>query len=99
MIIILPLTSSLSRVAQAYLNQKKLDAEAKQLQTAVIGFSKQTQNWITLIDGFSAALKELGDIENWARAIENDMKSVTGVLEVAYKSARQNQATPGGTGN
>lgn len=82
-----------SRVAQAYLNQKKLDAEAKQLQTAVIGFSKQTQQWMTLIDGFSAALKELGDIENWALAIENDMKNVTGTLEVAYKAARQNPST------
>lgn len=84
-----------SRVAQAYLNQKKLDAEAKQLQSAVIGFSKQTQQWMTLIDGFSAALKELGDIENWARAIENDMKSVTGILEVAYKTTRPIQPPTG----
>lgn len=53
---------------------------------------------MTLIDGFSAALKELGDVENWARAIENDMKQVTGILEVAYKTARQNQA-PSGSGN
>lgn len=82
-------------MAQAYLNQKKLDSEAKQLQSAVIGFSKQTQQWMTLIDGFSAALKELGDIENWARAIENDMRSVTGTLEVAYKTARQTQASAG----
>lgn len=88
-----------SSVAQAYLNQKKLDSEAKHLQTAVIGFSKQTQQWITLIDGFSAALKELGDIENWARAIENDMRSVTGILEVAYKTARQTQAAPGAGNN
>lgn len=50
---------------------------------------------MTLIDGFSAALKELGDIENWARAIENDMKSVTGILEVAYKTTRPIQPPTG----
>lgn len=61
----------------------------------MIGFSKQTQQWMTLIDGFSAALKELGDIENWARAIENDMKSVTGILEVAYKTTRPIQPPTG----
>lgn len=91
--------SLFSRVAQAYLNQKKLDAEAKQLQTAVMSFSKQTQQWMNLIDGFSGALKELGDIENWARSIENDMKSITGALEVAYKATRQPPTPPTTSGN
>ena len=45
------------RVAQAYLNQKRLDAEAKQLHVGAHNFSKQTQQWLTLIEGFSSALK------------------------------------------
>lgn len=44
-------------VAQAYLNQKRLDAEAKQLHTSATNFSKQTQQWMNLIEGFSSALK------------------------------------------
>lgn len=78
-------------MAQAYLNQKKLDAEAKQLHVGATNFAKQTQQWLLLIEGFSSALKELGDVENWARSIENDLRSVTGALEIAYKSARENQ--------
>ncbi|VVC28260.1 Biogenesis of lysosome-related organelles complex 1 subunit 1 [Cinara cedri] len=72
-------------VAQAYLNQKKLDAEAKQLHQSAIVFSKQTSQWLSLIDTFNSALKELGDVENWTRTIENDMRNITTTLEYAYK--------------
>lgn len=76
-------------VAQAYLNQKKLDAEAKSLHQGAINFSKQTQQWLALVENFSSALKEIGDVENWARSIENDMKIVTDTLENAYKMTQE----------
>lgn len=44
-------------VAQAYLNQKRLDAEAKQLHISATNFAKQTSQWMNLIEGFSSALK------------------------------------------
>ena len=56
---------------------------------AANNFSKQTQQWLHLIDNFSSALKELGDLENWARTIEKDMNSCTAALEVAYKLERE----------
>ncbi|XP_066145334.1 biogenesis of lysosome-related organelles complex 1 subunit 1 [Euwallacea fornicatus] len=76
-------------VAQAYLNQKKLDAEAKQLHTSAQAFSKQTQQWLSLVESFSSALKELGDVENWAKTIEGDMQTITTALEIAYKSSQE----------
>ncbi|CAD7011867.1 biogenesis of lysosome-related organelles complex 1 subunit 1 [Ceratitis capitata] len=78
-------------VAQAYLNQKRLDAEAKQLHAGATNFAKQTQQWLQLIDNFSSALKELGDVENWARSIESDMQVIQSTLEIAYKTSRQTQ--------
>ncbi|CAO1409203.1 unnamed protein product [Diamesa tonsa] len=76
-------------VAQAYLNQKRLDQEAKNLNVAANNFNKQTQQWLSLIDGFSSSLKELGDVENWAKTIEKDMKTICTALEIAYKIERE----------
>lgn len=72
-------------MAQAYLNQKRLDAEAKQLHHSATNFTKQTQQWVNLVESFSSALKEIGDAENWARSIEMDMRTITTALEYSYK--------------
>lgn len=80
-------------VAQAYLNQKKLDAEAKQLHNNALQFSKQTQQWLSLVDNFNSALKEIGDVENWAKVIEEDMRLISAALETAYEgSMNENSA-------
>uniref|UniRef100_A0A8D9C0M8 Biogenesis of lysosome-related organelles complex 1 subunit 1 n=1 Tax=Cacopsylla melanoneura TaxID=428564 RepID=A0A8D9C0M8_9HEMI len=83
-------------VAQAYLNQKKLDAEAKQLHTNAITFSKQTQQWLSLVDNFNSALKEIGDVENWAKVIEEDMRVISAALETAYEGSMNENAATGG---
>jgi len=78
-------------VAQAYLNQKRLDAEAKQLHSSAINFSKQTNQWLNLVETFSSALKELGDVENWAKTIEGDVRTITIALENVYKDSQESQ--------
>ncbi|KAF2880293.1 hypothetical protein ILUMI_25889 [Ignelater luminosus] len=78
-------------VAQAYLNQKRLDAEAKQLHSSAINFSKQTHQWLTLVETFSSALKELGDVENWAKTIEGDVRTITIALDSVYKDSQESQ--------
>jgi len=80
-------------VAQAYLNQKRLDAEAKQLHTNATDFAKQTQNWLNLVKTFNTTLKDLGDVKNWAKAIEDDMKTVSSTLEYTYKVNREANST------
>jgi hypothetical protein len=72
-------------VAQAYLNQKRLDVEAKQLHSHANNFARQTQQWLNLVDQFNSSLKELGDVESWSRAIERDMKTISSALEYTYK--------------
>lgn len=82
-------------VAQAYLNQKRLDSEAKQLHLNATNFSKQTTAWLQLIDSFNSSLKEVGDVESWAKTIENDMRAVSSTLEYAYK-VNSEQSPAGG---
>ena len=84
-------------VAQAYLNQKRLDSEAKQLHLNATNFSKQTTAWLQLIDSFNNSLKEVGDVESWAKTIETDMRAISSTLEYAYKvnSEASNSQSPG----
>lgn len=37
------------------------------------------------MNNFNESLKQLGDVENWAKCIENDMKEISSILEFVYK--------------
>uniref|UniRef100_A0A8C5H6L8 Biogenesis of lysosome-related organelles complex 1 subunit 1 n=2 Tax=Gouania willdenowi TaxID=441366 RepID=A0A8C5H6L8_GOUWI len=76
-------------VSQAYVNQRKLDHEVKTLQVQASQFSKQTAQWISMVEGFNQALKEIGDVENWARSIEMDMRTIATALEYVHKGHLQ----------
>ncbi|MEQ2221571.1 hypothetical protein ILYODFUR_017243 [Ilyodon furcidens] len=78
-------------VAQAYVNQRKLDHEVKTLQVQASQFSKQTAQWINMVEGFNQALKEIGDVENWARSIEMDMRTIATALDPSELKQKNNQ--------
>ncbi len=74
-----------NRVSMAYANEKRLDTEARQLQANAAQFAKQSMQWLSLIENFNTALKELGDVENWAKSIEVDMHTISSAMEYALK--------------
>ncbi|KAK9767666.1 hypothetical protein K7432_002387 [Basidiobolus ranarum] len=78
------------RVAQVYSNQKELEQSAKKISLQAHKYSKQAKNWLQLIDQFNSALKELGDVQNWAEVIEQDMRDVTKTLELVASSSETN---------
>ncbi|KAF9091040.1 NHP2-like protein 1 [Mortierella sp. GBA35] len=59
------------RVSQIFLNQKDLEQEARNLSLQTARYSKQTAQWLALVDQFGSALKELGDVQNWVQAEVN----------------------------
>uniref|UniRef100_A0A0L8GTY8 Biogenesis of lysosome-related organelles complex 1 subunit 1 n=1 Tax=Octopus bimaculoides TaxID=37653 RepID=A0A0L8GTY8_OCTBM len=52
-----------------------------------------TMQWLKLVEDFNTALKEIGDVENWARNIEADMRTISSALEYAYRKTEENEDT------
>ena len=80
-------------VATVWHNQQQLEAEARQLQEQAQRFNTQTGQWLSTFQSFHQALKELGDVENWARTIEADMAFINSSLE-QVQSAREREQPP-----
>ena len=68
-------------VATVWHNQQQLEAEARQLHQQAQRLSKQSAQWAESYQGFHQALKALGDVENWAKAIESDMAFIHSSLD------------------
>eukprot|EP01027_Heterolobosea_sp_BB2_P021711 GEZU01031402.1.p1 GENE.GEZU01031402.1~~GEZU01031402.1.p1 ORF type:complete len:154 (+),score=46.44 GEZU01031402.1:102-563(+) len=83
-----------SGVSEIFANQQALEAEAKALQQHAARFAKQTQNWIVLFDQLNTALKELGDVENWSKMIENDVDVICNALEFTANATQSKQQSP-----
>jgi len=80
-------------VATVWHNQQQLEAEARQLQQQAQRFNAQTGQWLSTFQSFHQSLKELGDVENWARTIEADMAFINSSLE-QVQSAREREQPP-----
>ncbi|OZJ05491.1 hypothetical protein BZG36_01886 [Bifiguratus adelaidae] len=65
--------------------QRDIEQQAKQLKAQTTRYSKQTKQWLTLVDNFNVALKELGDVQQWASVMERDLTQVMGTLEEVHR--------------
>lgn len=72
-------------VSRVYLNEHKLDSEARKLQENVTRMTKQAQQWMIVCKSLNGAVKDLGDINLWTRKIENDVRFIASAIQESYK--------------
>ncbi|KAJ1955919.1 hypothetical protein EC988_001615 [Linderina pennispora] len=77
------LSSQLSRVLE---NQREIESLSRDCAHLVQQHARSTAKWTRLVDQFNGALKELGDVRNWAQVIERDMLDVAATLELVHGS-------------
>ena len=75
--------------ATVWHNQQQLEAEARLLHQQTQRLAKQSSQWVATYQGFHQALKDLGDVENWAKAIESDMAFIHSALDGVTASREQ----------
>ncbi|CAG9320177.1 unnamed protein product [Blepharisma stoltei] len=74
------LNSLNSQVEALHENQKQIEVQTKQFRQESTKLATQTKKWITMYDQLNDALKQVGDIVNWAEIIENDMNQVASAV-------------------
>ena len=75
--------------ATVWHNQQQLEAEARVLHQQSQLLSKQSAQWVASYQSFHQALKALGDVENWAKAIESDMAFINASLDDVQQQREQ----------
>ncbi|SAM04238.1 hypothetical protein [Absidia glauca] len=72
-------------VSTMFAKQKALEQESRELAQHTARYTKQTKQWLQLVDDFNDALKELGDVQHWAQVMEQDMRAVMTTLDFVYQ--------------
>jgi hypothetical protein len=78
-------------VVQVFHNQQLLEAEAKLLHQQAQRFTKQTTQWLNMFQTLNTSLKELGDVENWAGHIHDDVQIIVKNIDQAIAIKQQQQ--------
>ncbi|KAE9550359.1 hypothetical protein FO519_006419 [Halicephalobus sp. NKZ332] len=82
-----------AKVSHAYNNQKRIDVEGKKLENNAVNLGKQAEQWAAMVETFTTAVKEIGDVQSWGNAIENDMKIISNTLAEAHVTRNQQSPT------
>ncbi|KAJ2005455.1 hypothetical protein GGI04_001963 [Coemansia thaxteri] len=79
-------TQLAAQLARVHDNQREIESLARDCAHLVQTHTRSAAKWTRLADQFTTALKELGDVTNWAHVIERDMLDVAATLELVHAS-------------
>ncbi|EKF30798.1 GCN5-like protein, putative [Trypanosoma cruzi marinkellei] len=83
--------SANAEVFAAFAREKKIEMELKAIAAQSSQLQRQMTAWATLFGKFNTELKEMGDVSNWARRIEEDLSETVHVLEELSERKRRAQ--------
>ncbi|KXS09246.1 hypothetical protein M427DRAFT_64408 [Gonapodya prolifera JEL478] len=72
-----------TRVGMIFRNEREIEAEEKVLSANIDAIHLQVKQWSELLTTFDTALKELGDISNWASVMERELLQTVTTMELA----------------
>ncbi|KAL6653345.1 hypothetical protein ACP70R_008923 [Stipagrostis hirtigluma subsp. patula] len=67
-------------VQELFVNEKRIELEARALLGTIARYGKQTDQWLAATGAVNSVLKEIGDIENWMKIMDFDCKSINAAI-------------------
>jgi len=68
-------------VQEVFENQKQVEDAARELSETSVAFKNRARAWATALEEFDDELKNIGDFENWVKAMEHDLSTLAAALE------------------
>ncbi|GJN13972.1 hypothetical protein PR202_gb00737 [Eleusine coracana subsp. coracana] len=72
---------------QLFVNEKRIELEARALLSSVTRYRKQTDQWLAATNAVNSALKEFGDFENWMKIMDFECKSINAAIRSVHQSS------------
>ncbi|XP_062198158.1 biogenesis of lysosome-related organelles complex 1 subunit 1-like isoform X2 [Phragmites australis] len=73
-------------VQELFVNEKRIELEARTLLGTIARYRKQTDQWLAATNEINSVLKEIGDFENWMKIMAFDCKSINAVIRNIHQS-------------
>ncbi|WVZ87974.1 hypothetical protein U9M48_034545 [Paspalum notatum var. saurae] len=73
-------------VQELFVNEKRVEMEARSLLGTVARYRKQTDLWLGATNEINSALKEIGDFENWMKIMHFDCKSINAAIRNIHQT-------------
>uniref|UniRef100_A0A0E0CJ06 Biogenesis of lysosome-related organelles complex 1 subunit 1 n=1 Tax=Oryza meridionalis TaxID=40149 RepID=A0A0E0CJ06_9ORYZ len=73
-------------VQELYINERRIEFEARALLATIARYRKQTDQWLAATNAINSVLKEIGDFENWMKIMDFDCKSINAAIRNIHQS-------------
>uniref|UniRef100_A0A0E0FD42 Biogenesis of lysosome-related organelles complex 1 subunit 1 n=2 Tax=Oryza meridionalis TaxID=40149 RepID=A0A0E0FD42_9ORYZ len=73
-------------VQELYINEKRIELEARALLATIAWYRKQTDQWLAATNAINSVLKEIGDFENWMKIMDFDSCLSDGLQADAFRT-------------
>ena len=79
-------------VVEVLENQKQVESSARALNGTGTACRGRSSEWATSLEAFDKELRDIGDFENWVKAMEHDLATLAAALEAKVNAKAANAA-------
>ncbi|KAK9384055.1 uncharacterized protein V2V93DRAFT_319026 [Kockiozyma suomiensis] len=79
------------RITSVHANAKHISTQTKEIRVRTGALAQDTTKWEELADKATQALKEAGDVQNWAEILEVEISALEETMRIVYGEDREEE--------